>query len=430
MRANDCLNISDLENCARRRLPRPLFDYIQGGADDEVTLAANVSGFDRHCLMPRYLRDIREIDLSVTVLGRRLAWPLFLAPTGMSRLFHRGGELAVATEAARSGVGYSLSTMGTTSIEDIGLIPDLPKMFQMYLLNDDALNRAMIDRCKAAGFDALCITVDCIAAGNRERDTRNGLTVPPKLTLRSLGRFARRPQWCLDYLAGGSFNLPNVSDGTGGGDVSTLATYFAQKMESNITWHQVEAIAKHWQGPLAIKGLQSPDDARLAIDSGASAIIVSNHGGRQLDGAAAAIDLLPAISDEVAGQAEIVLDGGIRRGSHIVKALSLGATACMTGRPYLYGLSAFGAAGVRQSLDILQSELARTMALIGCRSVQDLKDTTLWESREGQDNRVDLQQPSAHHATPASSSVTVLGRRPVQSLKARENVPLSEKPSR
>lgn len=428
MRAETCLNIADLERCARHRLPQPLFDYIKGGSDDEITMSANVAGFDRYCLMPRYLRDIRDMDLSVTVLGSRLAWPLYLAPTGMTRLFHRDGEMAVAEAASRSGVGYSLSTMGTTSIEDIGEIRKLPKMFQMYLLNDDSLNRAMVDRCKSAGFDALCITVDCIAAGNRERDIRNGLTVPPRLSLHSLGKFARRPGWCLNYLRSGAFHLPNVGDGGAGGDISTLSSYFARKMESNISWNHVETIAHHWQGPLAVKGIQSPQDALMAVNSGASAVIVSNHGGRQLDGAAAAIDLLPAIADAIGGKAEIILDGGIRRGSHIVKALSLGATACMTGRPYLYGLSAFGAAGAERSLAILRSEFERTMALVGCRSVTELTSDVIMAGATG----AKAGDPAQRNSQPAlaSSSVTVLGRRPVQSLKARENVPLSEKPSR
>ena len=429
MRAEKCLNIGDLERCARQRLPQPLFDYIQGGSDDEITLAANVTGFDRYALLPRYLRDVRDVDSSVAVLGSRLAWPLYLAPTGMTQMFHRDGEMAVARAAARSGVGYALSTMGTTSIEDIGAVPDLPKMFQMYLLNDDSLNRAMVDRCRAAAFDALCITVDCITAGNRERDIRSGLSVPPRLNLQSLGQFARRPEWCLNYLRGGAFRLPNIGDGNGGGDISTLASYFAQKMESNISWQHVEAIARQWQGPLAIKGLQSAQDATMAVEAGATAVIVSNHGGRQLDGSAASIDLLPAIADAIGGKAEIILDGGIRRGSHMVKALALGATACMTGRPYLYGLSAFGAAGVDRSLAILHSEFVRTMALVGCRSVADLKAGTAMQGGAGARCNGGFHTPK-HQPAPANSFVTVLGRRPVQSLNARENVPLSENPSR
>lgn len=371
-RADKCFNISDLERAARRRLPAPLYDYIAGGADDELTMARNVSAYDRVELVPNFLRDVRSIDLSRTVLGRKLDWPLILAPTGMSKLFHRDGELGTAAEAGKAGVGYSLSTMGTTSIEDVAATSDGFKMFQLYPLNDPGLNRAIIERCRAAGFDAICITVDCIVAGNRERDLRSGMTVPPRLTLSSIAKFARRPGWCYDYLRGDAFSLPNVGDGASGGDVSTLASYFTQKMEPNITWSLIESIAKEWGGPLAVKGLQSTSDAVQAGNSGASAVIVSNHGGRQLDGVAATIESLPSIVDAVGGRLEVIHDGGIRRGSHVAKALALGATACMTGRPYLYGLSAFGAAGVRRSIEILRSEFVRTCALMGCAGLADL----------------------------------------------------------
>lgn len=370
--AEKCVNIGDLERAARARLPSPLYDYIAGGADDEYTLRRNVSAYDAYEIVPSYLQDVRHVDLSRQVLGRRLEWPLIMAPTGMNKLFHKDGETGVAREAAKAGAGYSLSTMGTASIEDIAAASDGFKMFQLYPLNDHGLNRAMIQRCRAAGFDALCITVDCIVAGNRERDLRSGMTVPPKFTLSSIARFASRPQWCVDYLLGDKFSLPNIGDGASGGNVSTLSSYFAEKMESNITWAMIAAIAAEWGGPLAIKGLQSPEDADLASKSGASAVIISNHGGRQLDGAPATIDSLPAIVDAVGGRLEIILDGGIRRGSHIAKAIALGATACMAGRPYLYGLAAFGAPGVERALQILRDELQRTLALMGCASLDQL----------------------------------------------------------
>ena len=376
-RAGKCLNIADLQRRAQARLPAPLYDYLEGGADDEKTLGANVASFSRYNLVANCLRDIRDISLSRNVLGRRMDWPLILAPTGMSRLFHKDGELAVAREAARAGIAYSLSTMATTSIEDAAAQAAGPRIFQLYLFNDGGLNRAMIDRCREAGFDALCLTVDCVIPGNRERDIRNGLTVPPRLTLSSVGKFARRPAWCLDYVLGESFSLPNVGDGRGNSDLSSLAAYFAEKMETNITWRMVEEIAAYWGGPLAIKGLQTPHDARLAVGAGASAVVVSNHGGRQLDCVPATIDLLPAIADAIGGRAEVILDGGIRRGSDMVKALALGATACMAGRPYLYGLAAFGQPGVRRTLDILKSELQRCCQLMGCASVDELNHASL-----------------------------------------------------
>lgn len=370
-RLTQCFGTADYEDAARRRLPAPLFDYICGGADDEKTAAANTISFDRYDLVPRYLKDVTRVSAATRVLGCDLAWPLILAPTGMTRMFHPDGEQGVASAAAEAGCGYALSTMATASIEDIGAISSGPKIYQLYLLADDALNFASIDRCKAAGFDALCLTVDTIVAGNRERDLRSGLTVPPRLTPASLASFARRPRWCLGYLGGGKFSLPNVT-GDGDGDLSTLAAFFASKMEANISWDRIARIAAYWGGPFAIKGLQCPDDALRAADAGVSAVIISNHGGRQLDGAAAPIDLVADIVDAAGDRIEVILDGGVRRGSHIVKALAMGAHACMTGRPYLYALSAFGAQGVERWLAGMKQETLRTMALIGTASVDGI----------------------------------------------------------
>ncbi len=371
-RAGNCYNIADFERLARKRLPAPLYHYIAGGADDERTVVANVDSFDRYRFAPEYLKDIRTIDMRRTVLGRELAWPLILAPTGMTRMFHKDGEVGVAREAARSGAGYTLSTMATSSIEDIGQTSTGAKIFQLYMLNDEALNFAIIDRCRAAGFDALCLTVDTIVAGNRERDLRTGLTVPPRMTPASLLSFALRPRWCIDYMTGASFSLPNVGQAKSGGDLSTLSAYFAAHMERNITWAAVERIASYWGGAFAIKGIQTVRDARLATSAGATAIILSNHGGRQLDCAVPTIDAVADVVDAVGDRVEVILDGGVRRGAHIVKALAMGATACMTGRPYLYGLSAFGADGVGRVLDLLRAETERTLALLGCASLDDL----------------------------------------------------------
>lgn len=367
-RLEKCLATEDYRAAAARRLPRPLFDYICGGADDERTAAANVTAFGRYDLVPRYLADITSIRLRRTVLGCDLAWPLILAPTGMSRMFHPDGEVGVAKAAAAAGAGYALSTMATASIEDIAAASAGPKIYQLYLLADDALNRESIDRCRAAGYDAICVTVDTIVAGNRERDARSGLTVPPRLTARSLADFARRPGWCLGYLRGGSFSLPNVPGGNSG-DLSTLAAFFAAKMEQHISWARIETLAAYWGGPFAIKGLQCAADAVRAADAGASAVIVSNHGGRQLDGAAATIDIVADIVDKAGDRIEVILDGGVRRGTHIAKALAMGARACMTGRPYLYALSAFGAPGVARWLGMLRQETDRTFALLGCADI-------------------------------------------------------------
>jgi L-lactate dehydrogenase (cytochrome) len=365
-----CHNLADFERIARKRLPAPLYHYIAGGADDERTVAANTAAFDRYELVPRFLRDVSSIDMRRTVLGRELAWPLILAPTGMTRLFHPEGERAVARAASTAGIGYGLSTMATTPIEEIGQFPG-PKLFQLYMLSDDGLNSEIIERARASGFDALCVTVDTVWAGNRERDLRTGLTVPPKLTPASLLAFASHPGWCLGYLRGDDFTLPNVP-GAKAGDVSTLAAYFAQRMERHISWERIERLARQWGGPFAIKGLQAVDDARIAAQVGCTAVIVSNHGGRQLDGGAATIDLIADMADAVADRLELILDGGVRRGAHIAKALAMGARACMAGRPYLYGLSAFGAAGVERVLELLRAELERTLGLLGCPSIDDL----------------------------------------------------------
>jgi L-lactate dehydrogenase (cytochrome) len=370
-RLEDCFNLQDFVQAARLRLPKPLFHYIEGGADDELTKRANSQAFERYSLVPHYLHDIRKVDMRRTVFGCELEWPLLLSPTGMTRVFHPAGEIAVAAEAARAGVAYALSTMATTSIEDVARASSGPKLYQLYLLNDDALNVEMIDRCKAAGFDAICLTVDTVVAGNRERDLRHGLTVPPRLGRRNLLAFAQRPAWCLGYLAGGGISLPNVPAGENG-SLGTLAAFFAAKMEQNITWARVERLMQHWGKPFVIKGLQSVQDAREAAAAGVAGIILSNHGGRQLDGGAATIDLLANIVDAVGDQLEVVLDGGVRRGSHIVKALAMGARACMIGRPYLHGLSAFGQPGVRRVLQLLREETARTLGLLGCANLGEL----------------------------------------------------------
>lgn len=369
----DCHNIADFEAAAKRRLPKPLFDYIEGGADDETTSRENVTAFDRYRLSPNALRDVRSVDMRRRVLGCDLAWPLILAPTGMSRMFHPDGEHGVAIEAARSGVGYSLSTMGSASIEKIAATTDGPKIYQVYLLADDSLNFAAIDRARAAGFDAICLTVDTIVAGNRERDLRSGLTIPPKLGISSVLQFVTRPGWCVDYLRGGRFTMPNIAPpGQAATDISSLASFFAEKMERHIGWDRVEKLATHWGGPFAIKGLQTAQDTIRAAQHGVTAVIVSNHGGRQLDSSAATINLVADIADATSGRTEIILDCGVRRGTDIVKALAMGARACMTGRPYVYALASHGQAGVGRMLQLLRAETERALALLGCASVDEL----------------------------------------------------------
>jgi L-lactate dehydrogenase (cytochrome) len=372
VRVHDCVNLRDFEDAARQRLPGALFHYIDGGADDELTRRANTSAFDQYHLVPDYLRDIRQVDMRRRVFGMDLAWAVLLAPTGLTGVFHPDGEIAVAEEAANAGIGYALSTMGTTSIEEVANATRGPKIYQLYLFKDDAANIEMIDRCIAAQYDVLCLTVDTVVAGNRERDFRSGLTVPPRLNARNFMGFASRPGWCMRYLAHGGVTMPNIPAGDGNRSLGTLSAYFAANMEQNITWARIERLMRHWGKPFVVKGLQSVADARNAAASGVAGIIVSNHGGRQLDGGVATVNLVGNIVDAVGDQLDVVLDGGVRRGTHVVKALAMGARACMIGRPYLYGLAAFGQPGVARVLALLRQETARTLALIGCAKVDDV----------------------------------------------------------
>jgi L-lactate dehydrogenase (cytochrome) len=371
---NKAYNINDLRKTARRKLPAPLFNYIDGGADDESNVHGNTQAFDAVKLVPEYLVDITGIDLSTTVLGRKISMPLFLSPTGMSRLFHHDGETAVSKAAATAGTYYSLSTVGTTSIEDVASVCDGPKCFQIYVMKDRGLMREFIQRCKDAKFDSLALTVDMPVAGYRERELRYGFQLPPKPTLASLAQFALRPEWVYKHLTHPPLLLANVVHkiAEGSSKSSSLMEYVANQFDPSVSWDDVEWMIAEWGGPFAIKGILSAADARKAVDVGASAVMVSNHGGRQLDGTLSAFEALAPIADEVAGECEIICDGGIRRGTHVLKALARGATACSMGRPYLFGLAAGGQAGVAKVLELMRAELERDMALLGCRSIAEI----------------------------------------------------------
>jgi L-lactate dehydrogenase (cytochrome) len=377
VRFEHCHNLEDLGRLARRRLPRPVWDYLEGGADDEVTAGRNCAAFDRYELRPQALVDVERIDTSVEVLGARIDWPAVLAPAGMSRLFHTAGELAAARSARRNGTLCCLSTLATTSIEDVGAASDGPKCFQVYVLRDRGLTREYLERCRAAGFGSLCLTVDVPVAGNRERDRRNGMTLPPRLTARRLLEFLRCPAWCRDFLISKRIEFANIGQRstTEQRAAGGVVQYLDKQFDRRVTWQDAAWLAREWGGPLAIKGILNANDAQRCVDSGATAVVVSNHGGRQLDGVPAPIDALEEIVDAVGGRAEIILDGGVRRGTHVVKALALGATACMIGRGYLYGLAAGGEAGVDRALSLLRSEIERDLALLGCASVRELGRT-------------------------------------------------------
>jgi L-lactate dehydrogenase (cytochrome) len=375
MNLDKCHNQKDLRLAARKRLPSPIFHYIDGGADDEWTLRRNTSAFDDYELLPRHLENVENIDLKTKVLGQQLKLPVFLAPTGMSRLFHHDKEIAVAKAAEKYGTLYSLSTLGTSSIEEIGQAISSPKMFQIYILKDRELTVEFMQRCRDSSYQVMCLTVDTPLAGNRERDLVSGFTMPPKFGLKSLWSFATHPYWAMHLALNPGFELKNVAHrarALGKAGTVSLIDYVNQQLDRTVTWEDAAWLANQWNGPFVIKGVQTPADARRAADSGATAIMISNHGGRQLEATPAPVDCIAPIRDAVGDSLELIVDGGIRRGTHIIKALALGADACSTGRGYLYGLAAGGQKGVERALEIYRSELERDMALLGCTRISGI----------------------------------------------------------
>lgn len=375
-----CNNTEDFRAKARRRLPAPLFHYIDGGADDEKTLARNTNAFDEVRLIPNGLADLTGMDLSTTVLGQKIDWPVFLSPTGMTRLFHHDGERAVARAAHKFGTMYSLSTLSTVSIEEVGALTPGPKCFQIYIHKDRALTYEFVERCKAANYSALCLTIDTLVAGNRERDLVTGMVMPPKLTLKSLLSFATHLDWSFNFLLREKFKLANVATSVNAANDSNLISvidYINSQFDRSITWKDAEGLIAAWGGPFAIKGVMSVEDAMRARDAGASAIMISNHGGRQLDGSTAPFDMLEKIVDAVGDDIEVIVDGGIRRGTHVLKSLAMGAKACMMGRGYLYALAAGGQPGVEHALQRMRDEVERDMVLMGLKNLDELDRSKL-----------------------------------------------------
>jgi L-lactate dehydrogenase (cytochrome) len=374
MRLSDCHNTEDFRRLAQRRLPFPVFHYIDGAADDEVTKARNTAAFDDCDLVPRVLAGVEQVDMHTTLMGREVAMPLFFSPTALQRLFHWQGERAVGAAAEKFGTWFGISSLATVSIEEVGRTVRAPKLFQLYVHKDEGLNRSMIERCKAAGFDAIALTVDTTVGGNRERCLRTGFTSPPRLTPRSALSFAAHPRWTLDYLFREPFSLPNLQTHVAQGTKVALsvADYFDTMLDQSMDWKAAERIRADWGGAFCLKGVMSAEDARRAVDIGATAIMVSNHGGRQLDGSRAPFDQLAEIVDAVGDRIEVICDGGIRRGTHVLKALSVGAKACSGGRFYLYALAAAGQPGVERALGKLQGEIERGMKLMGARTLADL----------------------------------------------------------
>jgi len=374
VRLKDCHNVEDFRRLAKRRLPSPIFHYIDGAADDETTRRRNTAAFDDCDLVPNVLAGVDTIDMRTTVMGREIAMPLMLSPTALQRLFHWQGERAVARAAEKFGTWFGISSLATVSIEEIGRTIATPKMFQLYVHKDKGLNHAMIEACREARFDAIALTVDTIVSGNRERCLRTGFTSPPRLTPSSMASFAMRPAWALDYFLREKFELPNLSGHVAEGSnvALSVADYFNKMLDQSLDWKAAEAIRAQWGGHFCLKGIMSVADAKRAVDIGASAIMVSNHGGRQLDGSRAPFDQLTEIVDAVGDKIDVICDGGIRRGSHVLKALSVGAKACSGGRLYLYALAAAGQPGVERVIGKLHAEIERGMKLMGAKTVGDL----------------------------------------------------------
>ena len=368
------LNIDELREKARRRLPRAVFDFIDGAAEDEVTLRRNREAFDRYALVPRVGIDVSSVDVAVTVLGRTLAAPLVLAPAGLCGMATSRGEIPSARAAVDAGITCAVSCLSSVTLEDVAREAPGQHWFQLYVWKDRAVTQALVEKAAANGYRVLVVTLDVPVLGQRERDVRNGATIPPRLTARNALDTLRRPGWLWTIWRGPRVTFANVAaaDPSVGLSPFALAPFVNTLFDPSVTWKDLEWMRRLWTGPVAVKGVMTAEDARLAVEHGADAVVVSNHGGRQLDGAPGSLDALPEVVDAVGSRAEVLLDGGIRRGTDMAKALALGARACMIGRPYLYGLAAAGQAGVADAIRILVTELRRTMALMGCTRVADL----------------------------------------------------------
>ncbi|MEP7370264.1 MAG: alpha-hydroxy acid oxidase [Dermatophilaceae bacterium] len=360
--------IGDLRSIARRRTPRAVFDYTDGAAEAEISLRRARAAFRSIEFRPGVLRDVSRVDPSSTILGKRSALPFVFAPTGFTRMMHHEGERAVVRVADRRGIPYALSTMGTTSLEEIAAAaPDAQRWFQLYLWKDRAASGELLGRAATNGYDVLVLTVDTAIAGSRIRDVRNGLTIPPSLTLRTIADTATHPQWWFNMLTTEPLSFASLSSWHG-----TVADLVNAMFDPTVGPADLDWLRQSWSGKLVVKGIQTVEDARMVVDHGADAIVVSNHGGRQLDRAPIPLHMLPAVVEAVGDRAEVFLDTGITSGADIVAALALGATACLVGRAYLYGLMAGGERGVERAVEILDGEIVRTLALLGVSRVADL----------------------------------------------------------
>ena len=376
---NSCHNFKDFRNLAKSRLPSPIFHYIDGAADDEVTYRRNTEAYDQCDLVPNVLTGVENIDMSTTVMGQKLDLPIYCAPTALQRLFHPDGEIGVGKAAEKFGTMFGVSSLGTASIEEIANLISTPKLFQLYVHKDQGLNDYLIDQCKEHNFDTMAVTVDSSVGGNRERDLYTGFTIPLNLSIKSIISFATHPAWAFNYFTKPKWELSNlnkhVTEGTN--LMTSIGDYFTKMLDNSLSWKKIEEINQKWGKPFAIKGIMSVEDAKKAVDVGATAIMISNHGGRQLDGSRSPFDQLEEIVNAVGDKIDVICEGGIRRGTHILKALSLGAKACSGGRMYLYALAAGGQKGVERALGNLKKEIERDMILMGVSNIGELSKKNL-----------------------------------------------------
>jgi len=379
MRLTDCHNFGDFRRLAKRRLPGPIFHYIDGAADDEITYRRNTSSFDDVDLVPNVLAGVENVDMSVEVMGQKLDMPIYCAPTALQRLFHHDGERAVGKAATKCGTMFGVSSLATVTVEEIEKLAPGPKMFQFYFHKDRGLNDALLERARAANFQVMALTVDTITGGNRERDLRTGFTSPPKLTPASALSFAMHPQWAWNFLTKEKFDMPHLSGHVSAGTnlAVSVGEYFSTMLDQSMNWKDAEKLCAQWNGQFALKGIMSVEDAKRAVDIGCTGIMVSNHGGRQLDGSRAPFDQLAEICDAVGDKIDVICEGGIQRGTHVLKALSVGAKACSGGRMYLYALAAAGQAGVERVLGNFRTEIERDMKLMGVTSLDQLSRENL-----------------------------------------------------
>ena len=376
---NSCHNFKDFRNLAKSRLPSPIFHYIDGAADDEVTYRRNTEAYDQCDLVPNVLTGVENIDMSTTVMGQKLDLPIYCAPTALQRLFHPDGEIGVGKAAEKFGTMFGVSSLGTASIEEIANLISTSKLFQLYVHKDQGLNDYLIDQCKEHNFDTMAVTVDSSVGGNRERDLYTGFTIPLNLSIKSIISFATHPAWAFNYFTKPKWELSNlnkhVTEGTN--LMTSIGDYFTKMLDNSLSWKKIEEINQKWGKPFAIKGIMSVEDAKKAVDVGATAIMISNHGGRQLDGSRSPFDQLEEIVNAVGDKIDVICEGGIRRGTHILKALSLGAKACSGGRMYLYALAAGGQKGVERALGNLKKEIERDMILMGVSNIGELSKKNL-----------------------------------------------------